>query len=102
MEMLAFQSALPATLSLLGFGELWPILLVATVILAPLALWVWMCVECATKEPKEGNERLIWILVILLGNCLGALIYFFARRPARIRAETDQLRAQLRRGPSLG
>ena len=49
------------------------------------AFWVWMIIECATKEPSEGNDKLIWILVILLLNWLGALVYFFARRPARIR-----------------
>ena len=46
-------------------------------------LWIWMLVECATKEPSEGNDRILWILVILLAGWIGALIYFLARRPKR-------------------
>ena len=46
-------------------------------------LWIWMLVECATKEPSEGNDKILWILVILLAGWIGALIYFLARRPKR-------------------
>lgn len=47
--------------------------------------WIWMIIDCATKERSEGNDKVIWILVILFTHLIGALIYFFARRPARIR-----------------
>jgi hypothetical protein len=50
-----------------------------------LGFWIWMIVDCATKEPSEGNDKIIWILVILLTNWIGALIYFLVRRPERIR-----------------
>ena len=53
--------------------------------LAGTAFWVWMIIDCATKERSEGNDKVIWILIILLTHVIGALIYFFARRPARIR-----------------
>jgi hypothetical protein len=48
------------------------------------AFWIWMIIDCATREPAEGNERLIWILIIVLAHWIGALIYFFVRRPKRI------------------
>ena len=51
-------------------------------------LWVWMIVECATREP-EGTNKIVWILVVTLAGCIGAAIYFFARRPQRI-AETGR------------
>ena len=47
-------------------------------------LWIWMIVDCATKEPSEGNDKLIWILIIVLTHWIGALIYYLARRPKRI------------------
>ena len=47
-------------------------------------LWIWMIVDCATKEPSEGNDKLIWILVIVLTHWIGALIYLLVRRPKRI------------------
>ena len=36
--------------------------------------WIWMLVECLTKESSEGNDKIIWALVILLTHFLGALI----------------------------
>jgi len=47
--------------------------------------WVWMLVDCATKEPSEGNDKVVWILVVALTHCVGALIYLLVRRPERIR-----------------
>jgi len=48
------------------------------------ALWIWMIVDCATKEPSEGNDKLVWILIIVLTHWIGALIYLLVRRPKRI------------------
>lgn len=47
-------------------------------------LWIWMLVDCLMNEPSEGNEKIIWVIVILLTHWIGALIYLFARRPQRI------------------
>ena len=47
--------------------------------------WVWMLVDCATKEPSEGNDKVVWILVIVFTHWVGALIYLLVRRPERIR-----------------
>jgi hypothetical protein len=48
-------------------------------------LWVWMLVDCATNEPPEGNDKVIWIVIIVLTHFLGALIYLLVRRPERLR-----------------
>lgn len=63
-----------------SFALLFPI-----VVLVLLAFWIWMLVDCATKEPSQGNEKLVWILIILLANWIGAAVYFFVRRPRRKR-----------------
>ncbi|NLA40395.1 MAG: PLDc_N domain-containing protein [Smithella sp.] len=47
-------------------------------------LWIWMIVDCATKEPSNGNDKLIWIVIIVLTHWVGALIYLLVRRPQRI------------------
>jgi hypothetical protein len=31
----------------------------------------------AMKGVPNANERLIWILVVLLGNTIGAIVYYF-------------------------
>jgi formate hydrogenlyase subunit 3/multisubunit Na+/H+ antiporter MnhD subunit len=61
-----------------------PAILMAGVGIFVFVFWVRMLIECATKESSEGNMKLIWILVILLASWLGALIYYFVRRPQRI------------------
>jgi len=48
--------------------------------------WVWMLVDCATKEPDEGNGKVVWTLIIVFTHVIGAALYFFVRRPRR-RAE---------------
>ena len=63
-----------------------PLLIFIPVLLLVLALmvfWVWMLVDCATKDPSAGNEKIIWILVIIFTHWRGALIYFLVRRPQR-------------------
>ena len=65
---------------LLPFLIFIPLMLLA---LALMVFWVWMLVDCATKEPSAGNEKIIWILVIIFTHWIGALIYFLVRRPQR-------------------
>jgi hypothetical protein len=52
--------------------------------LLAMVFWIWMLIEAATKEPSQGNDKIIWILIIIFTHLLGALIYFFVRRPQRI------------------
>ena len=59
------------------------VLLYFVVGLLATVLWIWMLIDCVTKEPSEGNDKIVWILVIVLVGTLGALIYLIARRPKR-------------------
>lgn len=77
--MIAEASPVAALLPLLIFI---PILLIG---LALLVFWIWMLVDCASKEPSQGNDKLVWILIIVLTHWIGALIYFLVRRPERKR-----------------
>jgi len=63
-----------------------PFLILIPLLFVGLALtvfWIWMLVDCATKEPSAGNDKVIWILVILFTHWIGALIYYLMRRPER-------------------
>lgn len=53
--------------------------------LALTAFWIWMIIDAATKEPAEEPNKIMWVLIVVLLHWLGAAIYFFARRPERIR-----------------
>jgi len=58
--------------------------LMALFSIAGMAFWIWMLVDCLTKVRSDGNDKLIWTLVIIFGNWIGALIYFFVQRPKNI------------------
>jgi hypothetical protein len=42
-----------------------------------------MLVDCATKESDEGNTKIVWILIIVFTHIIGAVVYYFVRRPQR-------------------
>ena len=66
---LVFQVALPVTLVLF--------------VLLGMTFWVWMLIDCVTRESNEGNERIVWVLILLFTHVIGAAIYYFVRRPRR-------------------
>ncbi len=47
--------------------------------------WLFTLVDCVTKESSEGNDKLVWTLIILLIPLIGSLLYYFVRRPERIK-----------------
>ncbi|HBR92698.1 MAG TPA: hypothetical protein DEA90_00860 [Opitutae bacterium] len=58
--------------------------------LCALAFWLWMLVDCLKNEDSKGNDKILWTLVIILTNWIGALIYFFVRRPERKRNQSPR------------
>jgi len=75
--------AIDAGMAGIGTGLLCflPMLLIG---LATTVFWVWMLVDCLTKESSEGNDKLVWAAVIFFLHLLGAVLYYFVRRPKRI------------------
>ncbi len=67
-----------------GIAFLFIWLIMAALSIASFGIWIWMLIDCITKEPSEGNDKLIWILVIVFTGVIGAAIYYFVRRPERI------------------
>jgi len=47
--------------------------------------WIFMIVECATREADTGNTKIVWIIIVVFTHILGALLYYFVRRPERER-----------------
>ena len=55
-------------------------------VLGTIFFWPWMLIDCATKEPDERNNKVVWTLIIVFTHLIGAALFFFVRRPRR-RAE---------------
>ncbi len=53
-----------------------------------LGFWIWMLVDCIKHEPSEGNDKIIWVLVIVFTKFIGAAIYYFVRRRKRLRSSS--------------
>lgn len=48
--------------------------------------WIWTLVDCLTKEPSEGSDKVAWTIAIIFLPWLGAALYYFVRRPERVKA----------------
>jgi hypothetical protein len=57
----------------------------ALFVIAATAFWIWTLVDCVKNEPSEGNDKIVWVLVIVLAHWIGALVYLIVRRPERRR-----------------
>lgn len=45
-------------------------------IIAAFVFWVVELVDCTRREFKDSNEKLMWILIILLAQGVGAIVYY--------------------------
>jgi phospholipase D-like protein len=61
-----------------GLFLLWMVLAIAA-----LLFWIWALIDAITNTSLSNNEKLIWVIVIVLTNWIGALIYLFVGRKQR-------------------
>lgn len=60
----------------------WFFILVMVLIgLVGLVFWIWMLVHAIQNKGLSDTERIMWVLVIIFVNLLGAIVYFFVGRP---------------------
>jgi uncharacterized membrane protein YedE/YeeE len=55
-------------------------------VIACFGFWIWMLVDCATNEPDTGNNKVVWIIIIVFAHIIGAILYYVVRRDQRIAA----------------
>ena len=70
-------------------------LLVIVGMIGGTIFWIFMIVECATKEDDTGNTKIVWIIILVFTHIIGAMLYCFVPRPER-RRELHQRLAQKR------
>jgi len=40
--------------------------------------WLWMLIDALSRKNYDTeNEKLLWCIIILLGNWIGGILYFF-------------------------
>jgi len=51
-----------------------------SIVLASTVLWIWMLIDCLNNKELDSNEKLVWALIIVFTQLIGAIIYFFVGR----------------------
>ncbi len=57
-----------------GFG----ILLILGILL--FAFWLWMIIDCARRVFRNTTEKIVWLVVVILGGWIGGLAYLLVIR----------------------
>ena len=39
--------------------------------------WIFMIVDAAKRNYKNENDKIMWILIVVLANIVGAIVYYF-------------------------
>lgn len=56
-------------------------LIMMIIALIGTVFWIWMLIDCVLRKFKSNTNKIIWVLVIVFGHFIGALIYFiFVKR----------------------
>ena len=66
-----------AVVGILGFALLVQVLFVFIGSIL-FAFWLWMLISVVTTEP-EGNDKIVWTILVVFTGPVGATIYFIAR-----------------------
>ena len=45
--------------------------------IALFIFWLWMLIDCIKRDFTKSNDKIVWILVIIFTQIIGAIIYYF-------------------------
>ena len=64
-----------------GFSIVWVLMFVLG--LAALAVWIWALVDAIQNPALDSTMRIVWVLVIVFTQIIGAIIYLAVGRSRR-------------------
>ncbi len=50
----------------------------AALVIFLFVFWIMMIIDCTTRKFKEGSDKIVWIIVVVFLQIIGAIIYYFA------------------------
>lgn len=53
----------------------WLFVFIAMILL--FIFWIFMIVDVAKRQFKKENDKIAWILVVILAGYIGAIVYYF-------------------------
>jgi hypothetical protein len=73
----------------INLAQLLPLLI--PIILLELGLLVWALLDIIRRERVTGGNKVVWILVIVLVNTIGPIVYFlFGRKEGTAEDDEDK------------
>jgi len=57
------------------FVFLWIVFIGAAIF--AFVIWILMLVDVAKRQFKQENDKIMWLLIVILTGIVGALIYYF-------------------------
>ncbi|MEO0332417.1 MAG: PLD nuclease N-terminal domain-containing protein [Bacteroidota bacterium] len=66
-----------------GLGG-WEILIIVIFVLAGTALWLYTLVDILRSRFRNDSDKIVWVLVVILLQFLGAIIYLAMGRNQKI------------------
>jgi hypothetical protein len=68
------QQAFPHSMSQSTFTIL-PIVFIGSMLLG-FFIWIWALIHMLTNQKIQGTDKIVWAIVIVFLNVLGAILYF--------------------------
>ena len=53
------------------------IILLICLMIYPIMFWFRMFLDCIDRDFKKDVDKLIWMLIIIFGSFLGAILYYY-------------------------
>jgi hypothetical protein len=73
----------------IGYGVLWIPLFFVVLWVAALVYWIVVIVEVAKIPDMQfraaGSEKIVWLLIVILGGIIGSFVWRFAKRDEVVR-----------------
>ena len=64
-----------------GFGIVWVLMFILGI--AALGVWIWALVDAIQNPDLDSTMRIVWVLVIVFTQIIGAIIYLAIGRSRR-------------------
>ena len=53
------------------------IFIISVVSILATAFWIWMLIDAARREFDDPNTKVLWIILLILLQVVGAIVYYF-------------------------